>query len=89
MTIAFLVNPTLCPVQPMHIRVDAQGFTRPDAGPPNAPNPPNAQVCLESNPDAFFRLLLPRLAAGEHWRGQTHWGIKNTTFPAFFTQDSN
>ena len=63
MTIAFLVNPALCPVQPMHIRVDAQGFTRPDPGPPKVPNPPNAQVCLESNPDAFFRFLLPRLAA--------------------------
>jgi purine nucleosidase len=63
MTIAFLVNPSLCPVEPMHIRVDAQGLTRPDPGPPNAPNPPNAQVCLDSNPDAFFRFLLPRLAA--------------------------
>ncbi len=81
MTIAFLVNPALCPVQPMHIRVDDKGFTRPDPGPPNAPNPPNAsnplnapnlpnapaafnaQVCLDSNPDAFFRFLLPRLAA--------------------------
>jgi purine nucleosidase len=63
MTIAFLVNPALCPVQPMHIRVDNKGFTRPDPGPPNAPNPPNAQVCLDSNPDAFFRFLLPRLAA--------------------------
>jgi inosine-uridine nucleoside N-ribohydrolase len=62
MTIAFLVNPSLCPVQPMHIRVDEKGFTRPDPGPPNAPNPPNAQVCLDSNPDAFFRFLLPRLA---------------------------
>jgi len=62
MTIAFLVNPALCPVQPMHIRVDNKGFTRPDPGPPNAPNPPNAQVCLDSNPDAFFRFLLPRLA---------------------------
>jgi len=60
MTIAFLVNPTLCPVQPMHIRVDEKGFTRPDPGQPNAPN---AQVCLDSNPDAFFRFLLPRLAA--------------------------
>ncbi len=58
MTIAFLVNPTLCPVQPMHIRVDEKGFTRPDPGQPNAPN---AQVCLDSNPDAFFRFLLPRL----------------------------
>jgi inosine-uridine nucleoside N-ribohydrolase len=63
MTIAFLVNPALCPVQPMHIHVDEKGFTRPDPGPPNAPNPPNAQVCLDSNPDAFFRFLLPRLAA--------------------------
>jgi inosine-uridine nucleoside N-ribohydrolase len=63
MTIAFLVNPTLCPVQPMHIRVDAQGFTRPDPGPPNAPTPPNAQVCLDSNPDAFFRFYLSRVAA--------------------------
>src|SRR6266851_2674352 len=54
---AFLVNPALCPVQPMHIRVDEKGFTRPDPGPPYAPSPPNAQVCLGSNPDAFFRFL--------------------------------
>ena len=57
MTITFLVNPNLCPVQPMHIRVDDKGFTRPDAG------APNAQVCLDSNPDAFFRFYLNRLAA--------------------------
>jgi inosine-uridine nucleoside N-ribohydrolase len=63
MTIAFLVDPALCPVQPMHIRVDEKGFTRSDPGAPNAPNPPNAQVCLDSNPDDFFRFLLPRLAA--------------------------
>jgi len=63
MTIAFLVNPTLCPVQPMHIRVDEKGSTRPDPGSPNAPNPPNAQVCLDSNPDAFFRFYLNRVAA--------------------------
>ena len=63
MTIAFLANSALCPVQPMHIRVDEKGFTRLDPGAPNAPNPPNAQVCLDSNPDAFFRFLLPRLAA--------------------------
>jgi len=63
MTIAFAVNSTLCPVEPMHIRVDEKGFTRPDPGPPDAPNPPNAQVCLESNPDAFFRFYLSRVAA--------------------------
>jgi purine nucleosidase len=62
MTIAFLVNPALCPVQSMRIRVDEKGFTRPDPGLPSAPNP-NAQVCLDSNPDAFFRFLLPRLSA--------------------------
>jgi inosine-uridine nucleoside N-ribohydrolase len=63
MTIAFAVNPALCPVQPMHIRVDEKGFTRPDLGPPSVPNPPNAQVCLDSNPDAFFRFYLNRVAA--------------------------
>jgi inosine-uridine nucleoside N-ribohydrolase len=56
MTIAFLVDPKLCPVQPIHIRVDEKGFTRPDIG------PPNAQVCLDSNPDAFFRFYLSRVA---------------------------
>jgi purine nucleosidase len=63
MTIAFILNPALCPVQPMHIRVDEKGFTRPDPGQPNAPNASNAQVCLDSNPDAFFRFYLSRLAA--------------------------
>src|SRR6266436_6166875 len=63
MTIAFLVNPSLCPVQPMHIRVDEKGFTRPDPGPPKAPIVPNAQVCLDSNPDSFFRFYLNRVAA--------------------------
>src|SRR5882724_3854719 len=63
MTIAFLVNPSLCPVQPMHIRIDEKGFTRPEPGPPKAPIVPNAQVCLDSNPDFFFRFYLNRVAA--------------------------
>ena len=62
MTIAFMIKPELCPVVPMNIRVDEKGFTRPDAGAPNAPNSPNAQVCLKSNPDDFFHFLMPRLA---------------------------
>ena len=61
MTIAYIVDPTLCPVRPMHLRVDDQGLTRPDPGSPNSPHSPNAQVCLDSNPDAFFRFLMPRL----------------------------
>jgi purine nucleosidase len=65
MTVAFLVNPTLCPVQPMYIRVDEKGFTRLDPGPPSAPNPANAQVCLDSNTDAFFSFFLNRLVYPE------------------------
>ncbi|MGO9863545.1 MAG: nucleoside hydrolase [Terriglobales bacterium] len=57
MTIAYAVNPALCPVQPMHIRVDEKGFTRAEAG------APNAEVCLDSNPDEFFRFYLRRVAA--------------------------
>lgn len=63
MTIAYIVDPTLCPVRPMHLRVDDQGFTRPDPASPNPPYSPNAQVCLSSNPDAFFHFLMPRLTA--------------------------
>lgn len=56
MTIAFILNPQICPVQPMHIRVDDKGFTLAE------PGAPNAQVCLHSDEAAFFRLLLPRLS---------------------------
>jgi purine nucleosidase len=57
MTVAFVLDPKLCPVTPMHIRVDEQGFTRAETG------PPNAQVCLESISDDFFRFYLKRVAA--------------------------
>ena len=57
MTIAFILDPQICPVQPMHIFVDDKGFTRPE------PGRPNAQVCMRSDSDAFFHLLIPRLAA--------------------------
>lgn len=57
MTIAYTVNPSLCPVQPIRIRVDEKGFTRPEEG------APNAQVCLDSNPDEFFRFYLKRVGA--------------------------
>jgi len=63
MTIAFILKPQLCPAEAMHIRVDHQGFTRPDPGPPNAPHSPNAQLCLNSNPEAFFQFLIARLAS--------------------------
>jgi purine nucleosidase len=55
MTLAFILDPQLCPVKPMHIVVDEKGFTRAEAG------APNAQVCMNSNPDAFFQFYIPRV----------------------------
>jgi purine nucleosidase len=55
MTVAYLLNPKLCPVQPMRIRLDENGFTRPESG------APNAQVCLDSDAEAFFRLYIGRV----------------------------
>jgi purine nucleosidase len=55
MTIAFIVHPQLCPVKPLRIRVDDQGFTRPETG------SPNAQVCLHSDSEAFFRFYIPQV----------------------------
>ena len=57
MAVAYVVNPALCPVEPFHITVDEQGFTRPTEG------TPNASTCLASDSERFFRFLLPRLAA--------------------------
>lgn len=55
MTIAYILYPQICPTEPMRISVDEKGFTRPESG------SPNAQVCLHSDADAFFHLLLTRL----------------------------
>jgi purine nucleosidase len=55
MTVAYILDPKLCPVQPMHIRVDDKGFTRAE------PGAANAQVCLHSDADAFFRFYMKRL----------------------------
>jgi purine nucleosidase len=57
MTIAFVVDPQLCPVQPMNIVVDERGMTSRGSG------APNAQVCLKSDSQAFFQFYLGRLAA--------------------------
>jgi hypothetical protein len=41
----------------MHISVDEKGFTREE------PGAANAQVCLDSNAEEFFKFYLKRLAA--------------------------
>lgn len=55
MTIAFILDPGLCPVKPMHIVVDDKGFTRAEAG------TPNTEVCLDSDPYKFFHFYIPRV----------------------------
>lgn len=55
MTVVFVLRPDLCPVQGMHIRVDEKGFTREE------PGAANAQVCLDSNAEDFFKFYLKRL----------------------------
>src|SRR5450631_2568636 len=52
MAVAAAVNPGLCPTTPMRIRVDDKGFTRPEEG------TPNADACLQSDPEQFFRFYL-------------------------------
>ena len=52
MAVAFVLKPELCPVTPMHIRVDEKGNTLEE------PGTPNAQVCLNSNPEDFFQYYL-------------------------------
>jgi len=56
MTIAFIDDPKLCPVQAMNIVVDDKGMTLRGTG------APNAQVCLHSDPEEFFRFYLGRVA---------------------------
>jgi purine nucleosidase len=56
MAVAYALNPQLCPTEAMHIRVDEKGMTL------GEPGTPNAQVCLESSSDRFFRFFLDRVA---------------------------
>jgi purine nucleosidase len=53
MAVAEVIDPSLCPTQPMHIRIDGQGYTRVD------PGSPNANVCLRSDADRFFHFYIP------------------------------
>jgi purine nucleosidase len=56
MAVAYVLDPSLCPATPLHITVEKDGSTRESLG------GPNANVCLASDSDQFFRFLLPRLA---------------------------
>jgi purine nucleosidase len=56
MAVAYVLDPALCPTQPLHIEVDKDGLTRTDTS-----GAPNASACLASDSDQFFRFVLPRL----------------------------
>ncbi|HKU28370.1 MAG TPA: nucleoside hydrolase [Candidatus Sulfotelmatobacter sp.] len=55
MAVTFVLKPELCPVQALRIQVDEKGYTREE------PGAPNAQVCLNSNPEDFFQFYLRRV----------------------------
>jgi inosine-uridine nucleoside N-ribohydrolase len=56
MTVAYILDTKICPAQPMRIRVDDKGYTLVESG------TANAQVCLHSDSDSFFRLYMGRVA---------------------------
>jgi purine nucleosidase len=55
MAVAAVMEPALCPVTPMRLRIDDAGFTRVEEG------TPNANVCLHSDADQFFHFYLPQV----------------------------
>ena len=54
--VAWLIDPTICTLTPIHVAVDAKGFTRP------TPGAPNAEACLSSREDAVASLVIDDLA---------------------------
>jgi inosine-uridine nucleoside N-ribohydrolase len=53
--VAWMIEPSVCPVTPLRIVVDNEGYTR------EQPGKPNAQVCLASDQKRFFDIFMPRL----------------------------
>ena len=55
MTLASMLEPSLCPTTPMHISVDDAGNTK------ETPGAPNANVCLHSDDEAFLQFYVKRV----------------------------
>ena len=53
--VTWLIDPATCPTTPLRIVVSDDGYTREEAG------KPNAAVCLASDQKRFFNILMPRL----------------------------
>jgi inosine-uridine nucleoside N-ribohydrolase len=54
--VVWLLQPAACPLKPLRLEIDARGYTRPVAG------PPNADVCLMLDESAAQRLIIDTLA---------------------------
>jgi inosine-uridine nucleoside N-ribohydrolase len=57
MTLASMLEPSLCPLTPMHLVVDDAGNTK------ETPGAPNAQVCLHSDADTFLHFYVRRVTS--------------------------
>jgi purine nucleosidase len=57
--VAYAVDPQQCPVIPLRIEIDPEGFSREKVG------QPNSYVCLSSDTDSFFRFYLARVLLEE------------------------
>ena len=57
MTLASMLEPSLCPLTPLHLTVDDAGNTKETQG------PPNAQICLHSDADAFLQFYVRRVTS--------------------------
>ena len=53
--VAWMIDPKTCPTTPLRIVVGDDGYTR------EQPGKPNAAVCLASDQQRFFDILMPRL----------------------------
>ncbi|KLD71785.1 nucleoside hydrolase [Xanthomonas pisi] len=53
--VAWLLRPALCPTTPLHLDVDAQGYTR------EGPGTPNVQACLRVDKPAWTALYMQQL----------------------------
>jgi len=57
MTLASMLEPSLCPLTPLHLTVDDAGNTK------ETPGAPNAQVCLHSDAEAFLQFYVRRVTS--------------------------
>ncbi len=63
MAVALVIEPSLCEMKDLAIRVDQKGFTRVESG-----QTPNAKVAVRTNPRRFFEFYLRRVAPSHRRR---------------------